>query len=187
MGNTAAEAAPSAAVEAEATTETPTTETAAEKVPATDSTNATAETQEDKTDWVKEARKWESRASENREDAKRWKEYVEKVKPEQDKLVKELEDTRAELQTLKLTALKEKVIAEVGLAPEAINRLQGSTLEELKKDAEDLKSLIGGASPVSRKPQPVSTQGVVPNSQQSGRANTIEEYEQIVRANFKKS
>lgn len=182
MENTAAET-PAAVTEAAPAAEA--TATTEAEAPATDTTATESTT--DKTDWVKEARKWESRASENKEDAKRWKEYVEKVKPEQDTTAQKLQDTLKELEGLKLSILKENVVKEVGLRPEAMSRLQGTTEEELRKDAEELKALIGdNTTPSYRKPQPVTTQGVIPDSQQTRRANDIDEYEQILKSRFKK-
>ena len=145
-----------------------------------------ADTPAPKTDWVKEARSWENRAKANIEDAKRWKEYVEKVKPEQEKMSQELAQTRAELESLKLTNLKSKVAEEVGLPLEAVGRLQGNTEDELKADAESLKALFGLPSSTAGKPKPNALQGVTPSTAGPAKATTAEEYLRIVQQSFRK-
>lgn len=135
------------------------------------------------TDWVKESRKWEDRAKENGEDSKRWKEYIEKVKPEQDKVAAQLTETLAELAQLKRDILKNQVAQSVGLPAEAISRLQGETEEELKADAANLLALFGGA-PSFNRPKP-TPQGHISESAQSIKANDASEYEALLRTKFK--
>jgi hypothetical protein len=175
--------------EGQAPAATPATPAAepAKTVEAEDKTELTTEQWATKyAELLKESRKHEGRAGENFEDAKRWREYKEKLAPEHEKTAKQLQDTLAELDSLKLTILKNEIAAEMKLPQSAIGRLQGTTAEELKADAADLLALLGGVTPVVTRPKPLSTQGAgVGDATQSGRASTLEEYENMLRKKFK--
>lgn len=175
------QAAPAAGPAAEGTPEGGTAPVVTPAAPAAEAPKV--EEQKPETDWVKEARKWEGRAGENFEDAKRWREYTEKVKPEQDKVAAKLTETLAELAQLKRNILKNEVAHSVGLPAEAISRLQGETEEELKADAANLLALFGG-TPNFNRPKP-TPQGHVSESAQSVKANDIAEYEALLKTRFK--
>lgn len=54
-----------------------------------------------------------------------------------------LQETKAKLQTAEQSALRARVAQEAKLPYELADRLKGATEEELKKDAESLKGLLG--------------------------------------------
>lgn len=66
----------------------------------------------------------------------------------------ELADIKAENARLQKSALQQKVAAEVGLPPKFADRLKGSTEEEMKADAEDLKKEL----PAAQQQQTTQTQ-----------------------------
>jgi hypothetical protein len=138
------------------------------------------------TDWEKEAKKWESRSKENYEYVERWKEYEEKVKPEQEKTASKLTAALAELDELKTNILKNEIALEMNLPKEAISHLQGSTAEELRADAASKLSLFGGspAPVVNQKPavQPNKAQGPLTDSSKPLKVSTPEEYLALLRS-----
>lgn len=107
--------------------------------------DAQPDTRTDDTDWKAESRKWEKRAKDNADAAKRLAEIEDAKKSEQDKLNEQLEAARREGTEAKTTALKMDVALDK--APEGMplkqvrklaKRLTGSTREELEPDADEL-------------------------------------------------
>jgi len=99
----------------------------------------------DDTDWKAEARKWEKRAKENADAARRLAEIEDEKKTEQQKLTEQLEAARAESQRSATAALRLEVALDK--APEGMpltqvrklaKRLSGSDRAELESDAEEL-------------------------------------------------
>ncbi|KZM78393.1 hypothetical protein [Cellulosimicrobium sp. I38E] len=102
--------------------------------------------QADTTDWKAEARKWETRAKENKDAADKLAE-IEKSKLDAVELAqRERDEAQAELTGFKtreqVAKWKAQVSEETGVPAAA---LSGSTLEELQAHAEVLKPLIGSA------------------------------------------
>lgn len=126
--------------------------------------NNTADTNEEvtetkqETDWKSEARKWEARAKENVELAKKWKEHEDSFKTEEQKRIEELEAYKREVDAQKLEAVKYKLAAEKGLTPEALQLLDGNTEEELVSKADAIVALLS-VNGTNNSPKPVSTQG----------------------------
>lgn len=112
------------------------------------------------TDWKAEARKWERRAKENakfREAADRWAEYEKSQKPEQERMVDELDTLRKEAATAKLALLRYEVAKEKQVPLEAVRLLSGESKEELEEAADSLLALIESQNPKS--PKPDASQG----------------------------
>lgn len=110
------------------------------------------------TDWKAEARKWEKRAKEAnafREDADKWREYEQSLKPIQERLAEDNAALKAEAESARITLARYEVAAEKQIAPEAIRLLTGSTREELEESADALLALIANQSkPKAPKPDP---------------------------------
>lgn len=110
------------------------------------------------TDWKAEARKWESRAKENAEAAKRLAEIEESAKTEAQKQAEKLAEYEAkvkEYETREQIAAWKAEVAEASGVPAVA--LAGSTKEEIEAHAETLKPLIGQQA-AAEPPKP----GVVP-------------------------
>lgn len=124
--------------------------------PETDSASETAsdvvEPAPTETDWVKEARKWESRAKAskaeadaNRDAAKRLKELEEASKTAEQKQAEQFEKMKAELDAYKAAEQRaawiSEVVAEVKLPETLSSALRGDSREEIQAHAEQLKAL----------------------------------------------
>lgn len=114
-----------------------------------------APAQEPAIDWKAEARKWEQRAKENSAAAKRLAELEEDAE--------ELEALRAKVTEYEtreqINAWKADVSKETGVPS---NVLAGSTLEEIKAHAEQLRPLIAAQAPVKPAPLIVPAEGKTP-------------------------
>ncbi|HLU63427.1 MAG TPA: hypothetical protein VKY66_02755 [Protaetiibacter sp.] len=104
------------------------------------------------TDWKAEARKWEERAKKNAEAARQLEE-LERQRPETEKLAQRLRELETELEERRkreqVAAWAAEVSEETGV-PAGV--LRGSTLDELKAHAAELKSLL---TPAQQGAQPV--------------------------------
>src|SRR5690625_983760 len=122
-----------------------------------------APAQEPAIDWKAEARKWEQRAKENSAAAKRLAELEEAAKTEEQKRAEELEALRAKVTEYatreQIHACKADVSKETGVPA---NVLAGSTLEEIKAHAEQLRPLIAAQAPVKPAPLIVPAEGKTP-------------------------
>lgn len=111
--------------------------------PAPDQTEPDAPAGEVETNWKSEARKWEARAKENADAAKRLAELEEAAKSEDQKRaerIAELEATVAEYRTRdQIAAWKAEVAKATGVPAEV---LAGSTKEDIEAHAATLKPLI---------------------------------------------
>lgn len=107
------------------------------------------EPQGSETDWKAESRKWEKRAKEAnqfREAAEKWQEYEQSLKPVQERLAEELNQTKQEAESAKIALLRYEVASEKGLTAEAIKLLNGSSREELEEAADSLMAIIAKQS-----------------------------------------
>ena len=99
------------------------------------------------TDWKAEAKKWETRAKENKGAADRLAQLEESQKSEQQKLLERAEAAERERDQVRTEALRLRIAHEKGLTPKQAARLRGSSEEELMADADDLLSEFGPAGP----------------------------------------
>lgn len=76
---------------------------------------------------------------------------------ELDTLKARLDAVQNELQTTKLESIKSKVLDEVGLPKEIASRLQGTTEEEMKADAEALKKVLGVSKQIGNPSNPANS------------------------------
>ena len=128
------------------------------------------------TDWKAEARKWEQRAKENSEAAKRLAEIEEASKTEAQKQAErtaQLEAKVKEYETRDQLAAWAKEVSEETEVPADL--LRGSTKEELQAHAEQLKKLIAQQAPPA--PATVPTIGNVPTVPNITLADQIAEAE----------
>jgi hypothetical protein len=98
------------------------------------------------TDWRAEAKKWETRAKENKTAAERLAALEESQKSEQQKLMERAEAAERERDSMRTEALRLRIAAEKGLTPKQAARLRGSSEEELLADADELLSEFQPAS-----------------------------------------
>lgn len=113
------------------------------------------------TDWKAEARKWEKRAKDAqglREAAEKWAEYEASLKPAQERLAEELQQTKAEAESARTALLRYEIAADKGIPADAIKLLNGSTREELEDAADSLLALIANQSK-PKSPKPDLSQG----------------------------
>lgn len=135
------------ATEVEATVTEPTTEATVEAP--TTSTEVEAEEKS-------ELEKWKALSKKNEERAKSNYNQITELENRIKVLTEERKNFEAALEkNLELT--KKLVIKDTGLPENAIDRLRGSTEEELREDAEQLKLLFGAS--VKKSVQPVSLHG----------------------------
>lgn len=90
------------------------------------------------TDWKAEAKKWETRAKENKSAAERLAQFEESQKSEQQKLLERAEAAERERDQVRTEALRLRIAADKGLTPKQAARLRGSSEEELLADADEL-------------------------------------------------
>lgn len=135
--------------------------------------DATAETQPDpapqgeETDWKSEARKWESRAKQNKEAAERLKELEDSKKSEQEKLTERLSDLESTAKSSTLEAARLRVALRKGLTETQAKRLVGDTVEELEADAEELLASFQTDEPSDspRRPKERLRAGAAPDAE----------------------
>lgn len=108
---------------------------------------APAQEPKPETDWKAEAKKWETRAKENKGAADRLAQLEESQKSEQQKLIERAEAAERERDQVRTEALRLRIAHEKGLTPKQAARLRGDTEEELLADADDLLSEFGPAGP----------------------------------------
>lgn len=115
--------------------------------PADDQTDAPAREPKPETDWRAEAKKWESRAKENKTAAERLAQFEESQKSEQQKLMERAEAAERERDEVRTEALRLRIAHEKGLTPRQAARLRGSSEEELTADADALLEEFGTNGP----------------------------------------
>lgn len=104
-------------------------------------------------DWKSEARKWETRAKEQKAAADRWREYEASTKTIEERRAEELEEVKRELDLERTSRLRLEIAADRGIGGEAIKLLDGSTREEIEEKADAILSLLADQSkPKSIKP-----------------------------------
>lgn len=98
------------------------------------------QSEEPKTDWKSEARKWEKRAKENADKAKKYDDIEDANKSELDKLKEEKSKLEQELNGIKsereLNELKQEVSKEIGVP---VDLIKGATQEEMEEFAKAIK------------------------------------------------
>lgn len=102
-----------------------------------------AKPQGDGIDWKAEARKWERRAKENMEAARRLREAEEAEKTELQKMAERAEAAEKRVAEAEGKLLRLEVAQAKGLTAAQARRLQGATREELEADADDLLAAFG--------------------------------------------
>ena len=121
-------------------------------------------------DWKAEARKWETRAKENTEAAKRLAELEEASKTEEQKRAEQLAELQARVaqyETREQVAKWKSEVAEATGVPAAA--LAGSTKEEIEAHAATLKPLIAQSQPARPQPLIVPAEGKTPMALNSSR------------------
>jgi hypothetical protein len=98
------------------------------------------------TDWKAEAKKWETRAKENKSAAEKLAALEESQKSEQQKLMERAEAAERDRDAMRTEALRLRIAAEKGLTPKQAARLRGTSEEELLADADELLSEFQPAS-----------------------------------------
>jgi len=115
------------------------------------------------TDWKAEARKWETRAKENSEAAKKLADIEEATKTEAQKQADKLAAAEAKVKDYEkreqIATWAKEVSEETGVPADV---LSGSTKEELEAHAEKLKPLIGQQTTEEPRPGVVPTVGKTP-------------------------
>lgn len=117
--------------------------------PATEAPEAPAQESPTKpeTDWKAEAKKWETRAKENKTAAERLAQLEESQKTEQQKLAERLAEAERERDQIRTEALRLRIAADKGLTPKQAARLRGASEEELLADADELLAEFGSTGP----------------------------------------
>jgi hypothetical protein len=110
-------------------------------------------------DWQALARKWESRAKADKDDAFKWREYVKSQKTVEEQRLEELKETQAELERERSARLRYEIASEKQIPADALNLLEGSTREEIEAKADALLNLLDAQSS-TKKPKPDPNQGV---------------------------
>lgn len=113
------------------------------------------EKEEDKTDVESE--------SEHSDDIEKWKKFArqhesdkKRLKTENDELIKKLEESNSELESLKHSLLVKEVVSELDLNDKQASFLTGKTKEELIKSGSDLLEAFGNPKPTQAFKQGVS-------------------------------
>ena len=150
------------------------------EAPAVDETPETEQPQGETTgtDWKAEARKWEARAKAAKadsEDASKWREYEQSLKPEQERLAEELARTKAEAESATAQLLRYEVAASKGITGEATKLLKGKTRDELEEEADLLLKLLASQS---KTPRPDANQG----KSTSGSVSTKDQFAAVLDA-----
>lgn len=106
-----------------------------------------SQSDQSETDWKSHAKKWEARAKENAEAARKLAELEEKDKTEQQKLADKLAKAEQARQDAERSLLRSQVAVDKGLSPKLAARLQGDTLKEIEADADALLEDLKISSP----------------------------------------
>lgn len=109
-----------------------------------------AKPQGDGIDWKAEARKWERRAKENAEAARRLREAEEAEKTELQRLAERAEAAEKRAAEAEGRLLRLEVAQAKGLTAAQAKRLTGSTKEELEADADELLEAFGAKKAESK-------------------------------------
>jgi len=112
-----------------------------------------AKPQGDGIDWKAEARKWERRAKENMEAARRLREAEEAEKTELQKLTERAEAAEKRAAEAEGKLLRLEVAQAKGLTAAQARRLQGATREELEADADELLEAFGAKKKPESEPE----------------------------------
>lgn len=120
---------------------------------ASDDTGGTAtDPPKSEEDWKRHARTWEQRAKENADAAKKLKELEDAQKSDLDKANERASTAEGKASQAELRALRAEVALDKGLSATLAKRLQGSTREEIEKDADELLAEFGEKKTDERRP-----------------------------------
>lgn len=114
---------------------------------------------EDKTDWKAEARKWEARAKQNSDAAKRLGDIEEASKSELQKAIDRAAAAEAALASAQAESLRLTVAARHGISGDNLDLLVGSTEDELEVKAKKIASLITDSGKTDPFPKADPSQG----------------------------
>lgn len=132
------------------------TEQAVETTAVTTETVEVTDTKPVEIDWKAKAREWEKRAKANADAASKLAQLEESQKTEAQKLADRAVEAEKQRDALLIETLRNKVALHKGLPPELVDRLRGSTEEEMSADADALLALI----PATSRPRGDVDQGV---------------------------
>lgn len=124
----------------------------------TEDTKPHGDVEVEDTDWKAEARKWESRAKSNIDDADRWREYESSLKSEDEKRAERLAEVERELITERAVRVRLEIASEKGLSADALKLLTGTSREEIETQADALLKLVADQSS-PKTPKPIDRQG----------------------------
>lgn len=133
----------------------------------------TARSDDDKVDWVAEARKWERTAKENADAAKRLKELEDRDKSEAQKLADALEAEKAKGSTASAEAARLRAAIKHGLSEEDLDLLGSGTPEEIERRAEGLAQRLAAAG----KAMPTAS----PDLGKGGNASATNDMNKLIR------
>ena len=107
--------------------------------------------------------KYETQTAEARKQISELTEALNKAKEEKGSFDKLIEEKEAMIKNYELHSVKTQIAHELGLSYEAVDFLQGSTEEEIRKSAESLKDLVG------TKTAPLAAEGPVPSNEKDAK------------------
>ena len=114
---------------------------------------------------LEHSRKWEQRAKENADAARRLKEIEDRDLSELQKAQRDREELSAQLAAVQAEAVRNRVALTKGLPPEVASILAGSNEEELTAHADALLAWRGNVAPPTPRPDP--GQGPRPSTPQA--------------------
>lgn len=127
------------------------------------------EPSKDEPDWKAEARKWESRAKENKDAAARLAELEEAQKTDEQKQQDRLAELESTAKTSTLEAARLRVALRKGLTETQAKRLVGDSEEDLEADADELMATFAPPESddagVQRRPQERLRPGAAPDTE----------------------
>lgn len=95
---------------------------------------------------LRDSRKWEDRAKENKAKADKWDEHERSQQSDAERHASELAEAQRKAAEAEARALRLEVATSKGLTPAQAKRLQGATQEELEADADDLLATFSGSN-----------------------------------------
>lgn len=124
-----------------------------------------AEAAQPDVDWKARAREWEKRAKDNAKAAARLSEIEDAQKTQSEKDAERIAALESEAAQARAEALRLRVGTQAGLSPELIDRLKGSTEDEIAADAAQLAELVKPQrSPLETRPTSTLKSGTVPDA-----------------------
>lgn len=110
------------------------------------------------TDQIEElSKKLEAQAGDAQKQISELTQALNTAKEEKESFNKTLEERDAKIKEYELHSAKTQIAHELGLSFEAVNFLQGSDADEIRKSAESLKELVGARTAPLATPEPQVT------------------------------